>query len=224
MEKHQFTDIEQEILTDFNSLIKNNNNITDGNVTVYFRDLKKHLLTHIDEYPIILGALAWMPNYDILATLVDKQCQLVIQKEGFLYSDREEKLSPLSLKMIKNVYAQLHFDFQTKHFSSHIYELTFDEIFSLEPIKCLGAYNKKLQHITPKMHHKFFIFADFNAITNKIVPKAVWTGCVDTAWMPTNSLDSVIFIKSNVIATSYLKEYENIYYLSESIDMNWITV
>lgn len=76
-----------------NNFQKVDNKTTSGNVTVFFRDLKRHLIESIKKYDMILGAVAWITDYEILEELSKKKSLLVIQKEDFLRPDMKSKLS-----------------------------------------------------------------------------------------------------------------------------------
>ena len=69
------------------------------------------------------------------------------------------------------------------------------------------------------MHNKFLIFCSFDVNTNKIMPKKVWSGSANLTEMSMYSLENAILIDNEIIAMQYLKEYEYIYSLSESL--NW---
>lgn len=40
--------------------------ITSENISVYFRNLEKHLIKHIKESDAVFGAVAWLTNFNIL--------------------------------------------------------------------------------------------------------------------------------------------------------------
>src|SRR2546422_11554601 len=60
----------------------------DGRTSVFFKQIEKHLLDHIEQYKIIVGCVAWLTNDRILKALAKKEgISLVIQKEDFLRPD-----------------------------------------------------------------------------------------------------------------------------------------
>ncbi len=51
--------------------------LRDGDVSVYFRNLKRHLISHIRAAPIIVGSVAWLTEPDILVSLRNKKISIV---------------------------------------------------------------------------------------------------------------------------------------------------
>lgn len=220
MNRESFTEIELENIANFNELIKADYSINSKDLTVYFRDLKKHLISQINNAEIVLGAVAWLTDIDILEALSRKPCQIVLQKEDFLRPDMELTLSSNSKKVLRDAYKKLSFNYNTRNFSNKAYELTFDGIYEVEPIRCFGYLMEKYRHCSPKMHNKFLVFAELDDKLKKIKAKKVWSGSANFTKMSMYSLENAILINNEDIASQYLKEYEYIYYLSESLDWN----
>lgn len=218
MNRSNFNEIELENIANFNDLIKTNYSINSRELTVYFRDLKDHLISEINNAEIVLGAVAWLTDIDILEALSKKPCQIVLQKEDFLRPDIELTLSNNSKKELRDAYKKLHFDYDTRNFSNKIYELSFDDIYEIDPIRCFGYLTDKYRHCSPKMHNKFLVFAEIDNMFEKIKAKKVWSGSANFTKMSMYSLENAILISNEDIASQYLKEYEYIYYLSEGLD------
>lgn len=214
--------IEMEIKQNLNELINNNNSIQSNNIEIVFRDFKSKLISLIEDSDIVLGAIAWLTNTDIIKALNKVQCQITLQKEDFLRPDLKQYLSSKDKKCLKELYDGLTCQLKTNQFHYKIYDLSRDNILDINPITCFGYFNKNLRYCTPKMHNKFFIFAKLDP-NNKIKAFKVWTGSANITNMSIHSLENCIIINDEIIADHYLKEYEHIYSLSESLDwnLNW---
>lgn len=219
-EKYDMHLIEMEIKYNLNNLINDNNSIHSNNVEVVFRDFKAKLISLIEDSDIVLGAVAWLTDIDVLNSLKKVQCQITLQKEDFLRPDLKMYLPEEDKKCLKELYDGLACHLKTNQFHSKIYQLSKDNILDINPTTCFGYFNKNLRHCTPKMHNKFFIFAKLDEDLNKVKPFRVWTGSANITNMSINSLENCIIIHDEIIANHYLKEYEHIYYLSENLDWN----
>lgn len=224
-DKSSYNEIDLENIANFNELIGTDHSFKDGDVSVYFRGLKDRLISEINNSEIVLGAVAWLTDYDLLEAMSKKPCQIVLQKEDFLRPDMEVILSRSSKLKLREAYNNLSFEYTSVSFSNKIFELSYDEIFDIEPVRCFGLLTEKMKHCSPKMHNKFLIFCEFDTNTNKIKPKKVWSGSANLTEMSMYSLENAILIDNETIALQYLKEYEYIYYLSESLnwDSTWVS-
>lgn len=214
-----YDEIDLENIANFNELIHTDHSYKNGDITVHFRNLKESLLSEINDSEIVLGAVAWLTDHDILEAISKKPCQLVLQKEDFLRPDMEVSLSNKSKLELKKAYDKISFEYTSINFSNKVLELSYDEIFDIEPVRCFGYLTDKYRHCSPKMHNKFLIFAKFDTDSKKIKATKVWSGSANLTEMSMHSLENAILIEDEVIAAQYLKEYEYIYYLSESL--NW---
>ena len=82
-------------------------------------------------------------------------------------------------------------------------------------IRCVGNLNTDKSPAMPRMHHKFMLFCDENAI-----PFAVWTGSFNFTQNGTKSLENAIVINEPDIVAAYWQEWAYVYALSE--DLNWM--
>lgn len=215
-----FNLIELEIMKNLNHLIKTNNSIKVEKIEVVFRNVISRLIDEIRGHELVFGCIAWLTDQEVLSELKNKQCQIVLQKEDFLRPDLVNYLSDKEKHRLKDLYNDLSCNLNTTQFSSKINELSKDGILELTPVTCFGYYNQKLRHCTPKMHNKFFVFAEIDKRTNNITPLKVWTGSANITQMSINSLENGIIINDKEIAEHYMKEYEHIYSLSEQLDWN----
>lgn len=215
-----FSSIELEIMKNLNSLIKNDHSIKSGNIEIVFRKIKERLIQEIDKSDLVFGAVAWLVDKDVLKALSFKQCQIVLQKEDFLRPDLAEFLSDKDKKCLQDLYQDLSCNLNTTQFQGKIVDLVRYGIFDLQPVTCFGYYNQRLRHCTPKMHNKFFIFATLDKYTNKVEPQKVWTGSANITQMSMHSLENGVIIDDKDIANSYMKEYEQIYFISDKLNWN----
>lgn len=219
MSKYTLDLIEMETLRNLNSLIHSNHSIHSNGISIIFREVKPLLISLIQESEIVLGAVAWLTDIDILKALSKTKCQIILQKEDFLRPDMDSSSEKYNETILRTHYDNLKFPLKTINFESKILELSYDNIFDIEPVRCFGYFNEKLRHCTPKMHNKFLIFATFDKVTQKIIPKKVWTGSANFTTMSMHSLENCVIIDDEIIAKQYMKEYEYIYSLSETL--NW---
>ena len=63
---------------------------TSGNITVYFDNIKNHLMHHILKYPVIVGAVAWMTDLDIIRVLSRADVSIIVNKMDFLRPDSSD--------------------------------------------------------------------------------------------------------------------------------------
>ena len=78
----------------------NSTSSTKG-VSVYFRDIKSKLLSHIAEADAVFGAIAWFTEYDILDALGKlSNVSIIIQKEDFLRPDIGKHWNKLEWKQL----------------------------------------------------------------------------------------------------------------------------
>ena len=85
--------VDREDFTDLNALVTYDHSIASENVEVFFRDLKDHLLEQIASADMVIGAVAWITDLDIIAALAQKETLLVVQKEDFLRPDLKSRLT-----------------------------------------------------------------------------------------------------------------------------------
>jgi hypothetical protein len=208
--------------------------ITSENISVYFRNLEKHLIKHIQESDAVFGAVAWLTNFNILEALRDKEVALVIQKEDFLRPDINNEYSAKWKEKLRIAYANLG----SNYLGMYYFE---DNIMSrlsygseeatygwAESIRCAGNYNNNRNQTKPKMHNKFLVFAklkkkfideDYDEYNFKIEPYAVWTGSFNFTQNANFSLENAIYIKDKDITLAYYKEFGQIAAISEPL--NW---
>ena len=216
--------------------IEDNSTVGDSGVVVYFRNLEKKLISHIDKAHSVFGAVAWLTNGPILDAMSRKEhVQIVVQKEDFLKPDLKDSCREHFTKKLRERYARLNCNILRGEFEYWLLGLTImcqnntkkiDD--SLDAVRCVGNYNKDKKPAFPRMHNKFLVFADvevasdFGYPVNVIKPYAVWTGSFNFSHNGSNSLENALYITDQKIVDAYFKEYTQIAAISEPLD--WTNV
>lgn len=199
----------------------------DGSVTVYFRDLEKHLIRHIQEAPMVVGSVAWLTSESILKTLagVREGVAIVVQKEDFLRPDlgadgdwkRRLRTSYGGLKMIDR--GRLEWGGRL------IANLSVASWGEIQPVRCIGNHNLDKRPAFPRMHNKFLLFCrpedlppdcDWGTFDPK--PYAVWTGSFNFTKNAGMSLENALYLTDPRIVQAYYHEWEQIVTISEPLD------
>lgn len=210
--------------------IGNNNCKTNEGVSVYFRDIEENLISHISEADAVFGAIAWLTNEAILNALSKvKNAIIIIQKEDFLRPDLGSNSG--WKKVLRNGYSKLNNEITRYSFKNLLHLLSVASDPSIEPVRCVGNYNRDKKSIFPRMHNKFIIFAQTSKLNNNyrfydevINPYAVWTGSFNFTKNATKSLENALYITVPSIVEAYFKEFEQIAAISEPLDWtaDWV--
>ena len=207
---------------------------SDESISVYFRNLEDELLSKINEYPIVVGCIAWLTNEKILKALSAKsRVSIIIQKEDFLRPD----VGNWSGKKLRRLYGDLPPGPRNNNAYAEIWgnllsQLNYGYAWEAEPIRWAGNFNTEKNPAFPRMHNKFLVFCDENSVSTKyedlhlIEPKSVWTGSFNLTNNATQSLENAIYVKDSKIVEAYFAEWQYIFGLSESIpnefwEMKW---
>jgi hypothetical protein len=210
------------------------NSLTDPErlVKVYFRNLEAHLIDHIKRAEAVFGCVAWLTSIPILDALAKKDAvSLVVQKEDFLRPDlgSQENWKQFLHKKYKSLKCPL----ERYSFSNVIGSLSLCSDPTLDPVRCVGNYNRDKSSAFPRMHNKFLIFAklldlsigkDTPGEQIKILPYAVWTGSFNLTKNAVKSLENALYITDRDIVQAYYREYGQIIAISEPLDWtkDWI--
>lgn len=220
----------------FNADYKLDNSISDGDISIYFRNQIQHLIEYIQEADAIVGCVAWLTNEKLLGALkqLPYGVSIIVQKEDFLRPDGS-KIGGKQLYKLYNQIKPFHW-----HSSSGITTNTICDNLSVascdldnEAIRCCGNHNKDQDPACPRMHNKFLIFGKISSQkgesqyddTKIFKPYAVWTGSLNLTHNSLNSLENGVYIQRDTVAHAYLKEWANILAISEPLDWNseWCT-
>lgn len=207
---------------DLNQLLSFNHNIASANTEVFFRDLKQHLLSKIQQADMIIGAVAWLAELDILQALAQRPTLMVLQKEDFLRPDKEVKLTPQAKVKLYQAY-QAFAPFDASKVAVGPFSQMVDPMYRrLPPIQCFGYHHAEQMYCTPRMHHKFVVF--FKEYQGMYYPQAVWTGSFNFTKLSTYSLENAVVIYDPQIAAAYASEAQLIYLKGEPLDWSssWI--
>jgi hypothetical protein len=203
------------------------NSLTDGSrmVRVYFRNLETSLIRFIEEADVVLGCVAWLTSGPILNALAKKEdVSIVVQKEDFLRPDLGS--SDNWKKWLRQKYSAISCTLDRYAFNNIVGSLSVTSDPSLDPIRCVGNYNRDKSPAFPRMHNKFLILAKLIKVkqsggyVRKIVkPYAVWTGSFNLTKNAVSSLENALYITEPDIVNAYFKEYGQIVAISEPL--NW---
>lgn len=221
-----------------NSIIGQNKDIQ-----IFFRDIKKYLIKEIEKANSIIGCIAWLTDPDILQALSKRpNVCIIVQKEDFLRPDigltevYNKDWRKKWNEKLREMYNGLHCNLERSTFSNILSSVTTNQSITLiEPIRCVGNYNKTKRPAFPRMHNKFLIFAKYkdNNPPNsygydtskvKITPYAVWTGSFNLTKNAGKSLENALLIKDPKIVNAYFQEFGQICAMSEPLDWKheWI--
>ena len=198
-----------------------------ASVEVIFRDHKSRLLNFIRDHEVFLGAVAWFTDEEIIHELSSKKVAIVVQKEDFLRPDSQGDRNSL-----KAAYDLLGSYLWSKELPGIVPRLHSLGSFRIEPLRCVGNANKDRKPAFPRMHNKFLIGCDYrsaeeiheHAEDGVVVPKSVWTGSYNITYNATNSFENVVVINDRRVATSFAKEWAQIFSLSEPLEWfsDWV--
>jgi hypothetical protein len=203
----------------------------DGNATVYFDDLDQHLVKHIKTAHIIVGCVAWLTHPDILQALArtKKGVSIIVQKEDFLRPDLNSTAGWRS--ELRKRYDKLRSISVWPGGLSGLTQAVSADYF-IDPIRCVGIYNRVKALAVPRMHHKFLVFCRLKTTGKsaadipyeEIEPYAVWTGSFNPTINASNSLENAVVITDANIAQAYFNEWKSIVFSSEPLDWEkeWI--
>lgn len=230
----------QSILTDvqLNDHVTHADNIAgyDAHVSVYFSNIEQNLIAQIRDYPVIVGAVSWITNLNILSALAECQAvSILVQKENYL--KRTSKNSKNSKNSKRNhsyedklldAYDRLKCDITLDQFESfeNFNNKNVQYTGSIQPIRCVGNQNAGNVAAFPKMHNKFIVMcyweyvqdASTGDIGMKLRPEQVITGSFNFTNVATASLENIVVINSVEIARAYLIEYAQILTISEPLE------
>lgn len=193
-------------------------------VRVHFRNLEEHLCAYIAASPYVVGAVAWLTSERILAAL--SQCEavaLVVQKEDFLRPDEcvDQRAWAAALRQR---YEALP-DSEVLRYTTPLQQYSYCGGGGLDPVRCVGNYNRERRPAHPRMHHKFLVFCRpatpeelEDEPDDAVVPMAVWTGSFNMTQTAARSLENALYITDPVLVLAYYNEWVQIMGLSEALD------
>lgn len=204
-------------------------NVHSANMSCYFQNLEQELIQKIEQYPIIVGCVAWLTNKNILHALSKKErVSIIIQKEDFLRPDGKswsgKKLRQMYSKLPPGVFNGCYFTCWGEIIDS----LNYNGAWVTNPVRWMGNFNTDKNPAFPRMHNKFLIFCDSQNRNNQciIYPRSVWTGSFNLTENATQSLENAVYIRDPKIVEAYYYNWQHIFALSEDIpseywDKDW---
>ena len=212
-------------------------------IEAIFRQHKERLLGLINDYPYVLGCVAWLTDFDILSAMQKMDhVSIVVQKEDFLRPDLNS--SNGFAKKLRESYSLLPTAFERHSVDGIVSDLSLAGDPTIDPIRCMGNHNSDKIHSFPRMDNKFLIFTenipihdnvpatfgyaaeDYSADNKLDFPRllgvsdtaCVWTGSYNISQTATKSLENAVVIRDQVIAQAYFNEWSQIMALSEPLD------
>jgi hypothetical protein len=181
-------------------------NVAD--VRIYYTSLKQRILYHIEQWPVVVGCVAWLSERDILAALGNKRAHgvsLVVNRESYLERDK------------KHTGSKSHSGFNSTAWKKEMIK-RYDTLKPLWPavdkcaVRVLGVKMGRSKMPAAKMHHKFLVFCDAN-----MTPQAVWTGSFNLTFTASKSLENAVYIADPRVAGVYFEEYMSVYKASDTL-------
>ena len=144
-----------------------------GDTEVIFRNIKERLIEVIetsDQEGLILGAVAWLTDYDVLEALARKNSAIVVQKEDFLRPDIAAR--PEWAAMLRQKYEAVQpGDWNRYDLPGIASELSVCGNPGIEGagitsskvqcgVRCVGNHNADKAPAWPRMHNKFLVFME----------------------------------------------------------------
>lgn len=195
----------------------------ESKITVYFRELENHLIEHIYQAELVVGCVAWLTSDRILQALAGRFTAIVVQKEDFLRPDLD--VQDNWKRDLRTNYDKLKCDLERRWFGAPLGLTNILDESPLDPIRCLGNYNRDKLPAFPRAHHKFVVFCRCLEVPGwkrheylKVEPYAVWTGSFNFTKNATQSLENALVITDQAIVNAYYKEWLQVEALSEPLD------
>jgi hypothetical protein len=202
----------------------------DERVAVYFRNIKRHLISHIRKADYVFGCVAWLTDDEILVELSQKKgvC-ILVQKEDFLRpGSQDERDDPSWRENLHSLYSAIP---GTERFSFHgcgiAASLSTCADQDMDAIRCVGV-KQNAWRSAARMHNKFALFC--KALSHRSphpeqewqplwdVPFGVWTGSYNWSKAATRSFENCVYIEEPKAVKGFYVEFQQILALSEPCD------
>ncbi|MEC5387736.1 phospholipase D-like domain-containing protein [Uliginosibacterium sp. H3] len=191
-------------------------NSKDGSIRVYFRNVKKRLIDHINEADVIFGCVSWITDMEIIKAMQKKCVMLVVQKEVFL---KPSANGNAWMQALQAEYAKLSCCLELHSIDNAIGEKAYYFFDPADPVTCVGSIKSKEEFAHPLMHNKFLVFAKWNeSMPTKTDRYAIWTGSFNFSSNASVSLENSLYINNSEIVEAYFQEFGQIWMLSEPLD------
>jgi hypothetical protein len=180
-------------------------------------DLEDIFCSHISQYPVVFGCVAWVTSMSILAMLSTRRVvSLIVQKEDFLRPDIGR---PTNWKNnLRNAYDSLP---RRLDLSDDVFNGTcvagmnyLSDERPVDPVRCVGL--RRNGTVSPNMHHKFLVLC--RADHDEYTPEMVLTGSYNFTENSNRSFENIVMIRSKDCAAAYFQEYCQMLAISEPLD------
>ncbi len=216
-----------------------NASCVEGSVECVFKNIEQRLITEIYKHDYVIGCVAWLTHFDILAALATRKgvC-IVVQKEDFLRPDSGGGPSKEDLRTwYEKVRGVCRYDLD-RYGAGLASKLSVCSSPEMDAIRCCGIFEKTKKAV-PRCHHKFVIFCDteiehVEAVVRPpflgddgnwpahdkqhIKPVSVWTGSFNFTQNAVLSFENAVIISNPGIVRAYTAEFEQVLALSEPLD------
>jgi len=243
-----------QIRTDGSPKNLKNTSCIDGSVECVFKNIEQRLITEIYKHDYVIGCVAWLTHFDILAALATRKgvC-IVVQKEDFLRPDSGGGPSKEDLRAwYKKVRGICRYDL-ARHGAGLVSGLSVCGDPYSAAIRCCGVF-EKMKKAVPRCHHKFVVFCDGEIEHHEAVagtdevcttglwkgmlvnpgtpayndihlkPVSVWTGSFNFTQNAVLSFENAVIISNSGIVRAYTAEFEQVFALSEPLDWKHVYV
>ena len=201
---------------DLNRLASFDHGVCTPAVEAVFRHVKHRLIEFIREADMVIGAVAWLTDADVLAALAQRPSLLVIQKEDFLRPDMASVLMPQKKAALRAAYERLG-TFDGTRVTAGPFSQGVPGVGAAMPaVLCFGSCLPGQMFRMPRMHNKFIVLLKETAAG--FSPQAVWTGSFNFTELSRHSLENALIVRDPVIAEAYAAEAQAIYLLGEPLD------
>jgi hypothetical protein len=203
----------------------NDHSIEKGNIQIFFKDLVEPLKREIERADLVLGCVAWLNHPDLLSSLANRECSLVLQKEDLWRPNGTQDSKDHQKRKLRSQYQKLKCELDRWNLPG-VGSLGLNYAGSPEvpPLQCVGNYNADQNPSFPRNHHKFLVFCKkiqsfrWKYQPFEYHPYAVWSGSFNFTLSATESFENALLIHDEEIAEAYVKEYAQIFALSEPLD------
>lgn len=199
-----------EPLEDYSSILE-----SLPGVEVIFRNHERRLIELLEQYPAVVGNVAWLTSLPVLDAMAKmKWVSIVVQKEDLW---RPDGLGNQSWKTeLRAHYSAVPSNLIRDHFGVPVRFMSSFRDPRVYPIRCVGITGERY---APRAHNKFLVFCDVEGEYNqKLTPLAVWTGSYNLTATAKRSFENAVLLTNEEAASVYFREYSQILALSEPLD------
>ncbi len=198
---------------------------TTPSVAVYFKELERRLIEHIDRADVVVGCVAWLTSAPILEALSKKQVLIVVQKEDFLRPDLGARRDGWP-KRLRAMYAKVRFCLERWQLPGMARRLSVCVAHDETGVRCVGNHNRERHAAAPRAHHKFVVFGKLARLPStfggkgeeRVVPYGVWTGSFNFTKNATASFENAVYLEDQTIVDAFVNEFGQVLALSEELD------